>query len=715
MNDAAEIYTGEANPRSMFVEGAFGAGKTTFAIETLFAWLEAGIPPERILVIIPQRTLARRYLLALRDSKHGPLGDVEIRTLGGLAKDAVSLYWLLVAEEAGFINPERSPRFLTIETSQYAMAEFVNEAVRDGRFDAINVSPYQIARQIIDNLGKAAIMGVDYREIPSMLSDAWGGDQRSKRKHTLAYEAAGQVAHTYHQRCLQYRLLDYSLQIELFTRLLNTPGFREQFFRRHTHLIAEHVEEEPALTHDLIRDWLPYLKGALLTYEWGGGYRVFLGADPNGGYALREVCEGVLTLNHSYIMSPELEALRAEVVRVVKRDSEPEGAGDWDSASPEAAGAAFEYEFHSYYPQMLDRVADRIAFLVQEEGVPSREIVVLAPFVSDALRFSLGQKLKSRGIDLVSHRPSRALRDEPAAQCLLTLAALAHPHWGHLPPGDDVAHALQLAIDDLDPVRARLLAKVVYHPSRDEVLTPFSAITNPQMQTRITFLAGQRYDYLRDWLVGYSSDAPSPLDHLFSRLFGEVLSQPGYGFHSDPDAGRVTAELVESARKFRQSLFADSRIDVGEIGRRYFDIVEQGLLAALYVASWRDELADAVFLAPAYTFLMRNRAAEVQFWLDVGSTGWWERLDQPLTHPYVLSRNWQPGAVWTDADEYSRQQDMLYRVMSGLIRRCRRRIVLGISDLGEQGYEQRGPMLRVFQQVLQRYQQTAPGEGADER
>jgi hypothetical protein len=96
----------------------------------------------------------------------------------------------------------------------------------------------------------------------------------------------------------------------------------------------------------------------------------------------------------------------------------------------------------------------------------------------------------------------------------------------------------------------------------------------------------------------------------------------------------------------------------------------------------------------------------VQFWLDVGATGWWERLDQPLTHPYVLSRSWTQGDVWSDGDEFERQQDMLYRIMSGLIRRCRRQVYLGISDLGEQGYEQRGPMLRLFQQILRRHPQT---------
>lgn len=689
-------YIGEANPRTMFVEGPFGAGKTAFAIDTLFAWLESGVPPDQILVMVPQRTLSRRFQLALRDARHGPMGEVEIRTLGGLAQDVSRLYWPVASREMGFTDPHLPPRFLTIETSQYAMSDFVYDAVDNGEFDAVNVAPQQIARQIIDNLGKAAIMRIPYQDIPGLLSDAWGSERPRKRK--LAYQAAGRVAHAFRQYCLQNRLLDYSLQIELLTYLLRQPDFSETFFDRRTHLIVEHVEEESAFVHDLVRDWLPHLSGALLTYEWDSGYRVFLGADPTGGYALRSECDGILTLAHSTVTSPGLEALHDEVAYSLRRpDALP---------APEDTPLDFEYAFHSYYPQMIDWVADQIAHLVHVEGIPPREIVVLAPYLSDAMRFSLSQKLERRGIPTLSHRPSRALRDEPAARCLLTLVALAHPAWDYRPPRADVAHALQLAIGGLDPVRAQLLAKIVYHPRGEQALTAFERI-KPDMQLRITYRAGQLYDQLRMWLTEYASHEPDPLDHVFSRLFGEVLSQPDYGLHADPEAGRIANELVESVRKFRQSLFADQPIDNGEVGLRYFRIVNQGLLAALYVASWRDEMADAVFMAPAYTFLMRSRSAAVQFWLDVGSTGWWERLDQPLTHPYVLSRSWPQGEIWSDADEFERQQDMLYRVMSGLIRRCSQQIYLGISDLGEQGYEQRGPMLRIFQQILRRHPQPA--------
>jgi hypothetical protein len=120
------------------------------------------------------------------------------------------------------------------------------------------------------------------------------------------------------------------------------------------------------------------------------------------------------------------------------------------------------------------------------------------------------------------------------------------------------------------------------------------------------------------------------------------------------------------------------------------------------VAAWNVAPQDAVLLAPAYTFLMSNRPVDVQFWLDAGSGGWVERLFQPLTHPYVLSRHWPRERIWTDADEVEANNATLARLLTGLLLRCRVKIYLGLTELGESGYEQRGALLRAFNRVLTR-------------
>jgi hypothetical protein len=369
---------------------------------------------------------------------------------------------------------------------------------------------------------------------------------------------------------------------------------------------------------------------------------------------------------------------------------------------------------------MLDWVAEEIARLVRDEGTPPGEIAVLAPFLTDALRFSLTNRLAQHEIPARSHRPSRALREEPATRCLLTLAAVAHSEWSICPSRFDVAYALMQAIDGMDLVRAQLLTDIVYRVRDGQpTLGSFDQIKS-EMQERLTFVLGQRYERLRAWIADYAAGPQVELDHFLSRLFGEVLSQSGYHFHRDYDAGRVAANLIESVQKFRwvagETGVLDKRSDVSEsdknpvsgpqsLGQEYLEMVQDGVIAAQYILGWQLQPEDAVLLTPAYTFLMNNRPVDYQFWLNVGGRGWWERLYQPLTHPYVLSRHWprsEDSAIWTDTDEVETRQDALYRLTMGLIRRCRRKVYLGLSELGEQGYEQKGALLHAIQRILRR-------------
>jgi hypothetical protein len=167
----------------------------------------------------------------------------------------------------------------------------------------------------------------------------------------------------------------------------------------------------------------------------------------------------------------------------------------------------------------------------------------------------------------------------------------------------------------------------------------------------------------------------------------------------------VCANLIESAQKFRWAV--ENRLpapyepeDENPLGKEYICMIQEGILAAQYIQSWEIPPDNAVLIAPAYTFLLANQPVDHQFWLDVGSSSWFERLYQPLTHPYVLSREWDPARAWTDADENDSNQETLYRLVLGLARRCRQRIHLGLCELGEGGYESRGLLLRAVQQML---------------
>ena len=699
--------------RRVFLEGPAGSGKTSAAVGRLQRLLASGVSGRNVLVIVPQRTLAGPFEAALAGPEPVAGGEVTVVTFGGLAQRMVDLFWPLAGEAACFAAPDLAPTFLTLETAQYYMARLVRPLLEQGYFETITIERNRIYSQILDNLNKAAVVGFPHTEMAARLKAAWIGDKSQLR----VYDEAQDCATRFREYCLAHNLLDFSLQYEVFVRhLWPCPECRDYLLSRYTHLIVDNLEEDTAVAHDLLREWLPACRSALLVYDWDAGYRRFLGADPGSTHTLVDLCSQKVAFEDPFVTSAELRALGAQLARSFSRKpaflppESPKPASHFDVRS------AIAFEYHRYYPQMVEWVAGEIARLVDEEGVLPGQIAILSPFLSDALRFLLTNALERRGVPARSHRPSRALRDEPAAQCLLTLAALGHPQWRVCPRGADVAQALGFAIAGLDPVRAQLLVLSLYRGHEGApYLNAFEGLP-PDAQERVTYLLGGRYERLRGWLAGYAGGEPAELDHFLSRLFGEVLSQPGFGYHHGFDAGEVAANLIESVRKFRWVTAGRggvrARSQAGEgpasgptlptLGQEYVQMVDDGVVAAQYVRSWQLQPADAVLLAPAYTFLMANRPVDYQFWLDVGSPGWWERLNQPLTQPYVLSRAWPPGALWGDRQEFDARQEALRSLVLGLTRRCRRKIYLALSELSQDGSEQQGPLLRAIQQVLRR-------------
>ncbi|MBN1991545.1 MAG: hypothetical protein JW953_02495 [Anaerolineae bacterium] len=713
-----------------YLTGPAGAGKTTYAAAQLRQLLTGHVPANNILVLVPQQTLAEPYRALFRDSSLPGSGMVDILTMNGLALRTIDLFWPLGATAAGFGRPHERPVFLNIEQAQYYLRQAIEPLLEQGYFDPnvvpVTISLPRLVSQILDNLNKAALIGLSHTEVGQRLAASLTLEPGSR----VALEHTQACVNRFREFCLARNLLDFSLRIETFYQhLWPVPGVQQYLTNRYRHLIIDNVEEDTPFAHTILRQWLPHTESALLVNDEDAGYRIFLGANWRTARDLSNLSNETISMNESHVAPADMLAFGERINQILQRQPNKSTTHNSQftihnsqftinhSADPRQA---ITFEQHRFYPNMIDQVVQRIASLLAQ-GVPPNQIVVLAPFVSDALRFAFVHRMKQRGLPARSHRPSRPLNEEPAAKTMLTLARLAFPGWRMLPEPFDVAQALHQAIADLDLVRANLLTQVVYRqyaPPTSPYLTSFDQIEG-DVRERISYQAGHRFDLLRAWLLRVEPTAPPVLDYFFGRLFEEVLAQPGFGFHGQQEAGEIAAHLIDSARKFRRvaeriainvytnevGVVQEVRLpNTNELNRAYLDLIEQGMLAAQYLRGGDPTPEEAVLITPATTFLMSNRPVDYQFWLDAGSSGWWERISQPLTHPYILAADWEPGRPWTDADEVTTQRDRLSRLVLGLTRRCRKHIYIINAEIGEQGYEQRGQLLMALQQMLRQMQ-----------
>ena len=671
---------------SLFLHGPAGTGKTTAGAARLKRLIDSGVRGDSILVLTSHRVLQDLYLDAATDPDAPASADPVPMTMSALAWRVCNRFWHIVGR-GRFGLGERQPVFLNVEAAQYYMAYVTRPLMNQGAFESVTLPRSRLYSQILDSLNKSATVGFPYTEIGARLDSAWAGDPA---QHNV-YADVQECATRFREFCLQHNLLDYSLLTETFaSRLWPEPEVRQHLLSTYRHLIYDNVEEDVPRSHDIVREWLHEFESALLIYDDGGGYRKFLGADSHTSAALGDVCGEQLGFEDSLVMS-------APVARLADSLAQP-------LSTPAEANEPLPLDVlaERFVPQMMDTVVGRVSSLIVDLGIPPSEIVILAPTLSDAMTFALTSRLEAALIPWRTLRPSRPLRNEAAAQVLLTMAELAHPHWDLHPTRFDVAYAFMRSLD-MDLVRAQMLTDIVYRP-RDLSLSAFDRI-NEEMRERLTFACGDRYSALRDWILRYRGAQPVPLDLCLRNLLVDVLSQPGFGFHTDINGARVAASLIDSIRAFRTALepaFVNLDHPDFDFGQEYVSMLLEGVLPALYLEAWRSETSNAVLVAPAYSFLVMNRPAAFQFWIDAGSSAWYEGLAQPLTNPYVLSREWPAGRQWTFADAEQMGLLNMSQLVAGLLHRCRERLALAISSLGESGFEQRGPMLRAFQRVIDR-------------
>ncbi|MFO7918549.1 MAG: hypothetical protein R6V13_10765 [Anaerolineae bacterium] len=692
----------------LVLRGLPGTGKSTALLARLAALLREGRRPYEILFLVAQRAQGQRYERALASLDAPTRGGADILTFYGLSRRAVSLFWPLVSEAGGFAWPDKEPTFLTIETAQYFMWRIVEPLIAEkGYFGELTIRRERLLSQLIDNLNKAALVGFDHDEVYRRLRGAWTGDS----DHINYYWQAQECINKFREYCLAHNLLDFSLTTKVYHRhLLHRPAYQRYFRSQYRHLLVDNLEENVPVAQEFIAWAKEQCISSVLAYDEGGGYRIFLGADAEGADDLASQGDEVLVFDELLGAADEVVAFAHALRRTLGVET-PESHEDDSSRD-----AVVDQDAGRYWISMIRWVAERVAALV-EEGVAPADIAIVAPYVSEVMRFAIEEELRQSEVEVYLLRPSTPLRDDPVVRGLLVLTLLAHPEWairiqgqGYSPPQEDVALALEVALANLDPVRARRLAEMAYS-FEEGTLVDLSGEREGgpshsglgRLWEQVGYQVREPYEALYAWLETYRQGEPEPLDVFLSRLFGDVLSHSGYAFHAEPDKARAFGRLVESTTKFHAAVGFDEVLEETEVAREYVELVLGGIASAEYLLDWPEaSREEAVVLAPAYTYLTRDIRSDYQFWIDLGSDGWSNRPNQPLTHPYVLSRHWPVGRPWRDIEEEQAKREALARVLLGLATRCRKGVFLAFSDLDIGGVEQSGRLERAIVSVLTR-------------
>lgn len=735
-------------PPSIWISGASRSGKTTRLVDQLCTWvrdnqallaryaqsaiadaerktrplLQAALPPS----LVRSEQTGILVFAANGDSRIALSDQIAIATQGrysiysttplGFFQDEVLLFWPLLLSQLSL--KVQFPLKLRPENEQDLAARFWRSHIDLTLLQQSGLTEQQFIRRSLDFLQLAALAGISLEDIPVILergmphqsvSQTPNLEPFSDLNQPLPWQQIGQLLMQWRNWCLEQGFLTYGIISELYSRyLLPNPVYQTQLIRRYRIVLADDVDNYPAIARHLFEQLLNAGAVGAFTYDPDGAVRLGLGADPTYLAGLAEQCQvEVLNQRPTPSLAEQLDiALTDWLYDPTVLASLPEQIRSIQTTSR---------------GQLLRKTAEVITDAVKSGQVQPQDIAVIAPGLDAIARYTLMQILGHQQIRVESLNDQRPLSDSPTIRALLTLLALVYPGLGRLVDRDAVTEMLvvlsqkpliladQQPSDDstnssasdhspylIDPIRAGLIVDHCFEPHPDSPrLLPLT--TFPRWD-RLGYQGATTYQAIVQWLESQILQQeqrliPSPVS-LLDRAIQRFLWNGSYLPYDQLAALR---ELLETAQHYwevdtrlRQS--QQLELSLHETVGHFIQLLRSGTITANpYPVRPLGAVHQTVTLATVFQYRSSRRTHRWQFWLDAGSPRWLSGVDALLGAPLFL-QDWS-GQPWTAEDAMNANEQRLRRILLDLLGRTTERIYLCHSDLATNGQEQTGPLL----------------------
>ena len=216
---------------------------------------------------------------------------------------------------------------------------------------SVTVQRNRLYSQILYTLNKSAVHGFPHKEISERLLSSWIGDLTQ----AIVFEHAQISANLFREYCYSHNLLDFSLQVELFSNSLKSISQVSEYYQeQYKYLIYDNIEEDIPVCHDFVSALMPCLDSSFIIFDDDAGYRSFLGASPANALELAKLSDSHTRLTDSFTHIENPGSIYTQLSASLLR-SDP---------APIPAEANLDesilVSYQSSYPQILKTVTGKI-------------------------------------------------------------------------------------------------------------------------------------------------------------------------------------------------------------------------------------------------------------------------------------------------------------------------------------------------------------------
>jgi hypothetical protein len=747
---------------SIWITGSSRSGKTAKLVTLFRQWIgEELLPSKQSYRSISGRTWSDRrkvpaiLIFAANDDNRRDFAEkltiaiqgrypILAKTPLGFFQDEVMLFWPLLISRLNL--RAQFPLRLRPETEEELATQLWRKQLERGLVTLPGPNESARVRRLLDLLQLAAVSGIPIEDIPTMLKQGMSEEEGTPE----LWDCMGKLLLEWREWCLERGLVSYGIICDLYGRyLLLDETYQQHLQQRYQAVLADDVDDYPAIARDLFECLLN--KGAVgaFTYNPDGKIRLGLNADPNYLEGLSRRCR-VETLTN--LSNNRLADTLSEVMVEIVSESM------FVPTIPQSVQTIMTIS----RAQLLRQTAQVIIEAVKSGKVQPQEIAIIAPGLDAIARYTLTDLLKREGIAVAPLNDQRPLVSSPMIRALLTLLALVYPGLGHLLDKDSVAEMLvvlsgkqeqvptfresvynppnppdqggnlkqsyssdqggnsysPIPTPHIDPVRAGLIADYCYSPDLENPrLLPME--TFPRWD-RLGHRASSAYLDILQWLEVQRSQQEQGLIASCVVILDRAIQKFLWNGSQLPyDQLAALRELMETAQHYWEvngrlrldekvsrfkvvSLTPSKRLEnskqkpANQTIAQFIGMLRRGTITANPYPLRRvaSTACEAVTLATIFQYRANRSFHRWHFWLDASSTLWLSGGAATLFGANLFLKDWS-GRPWTEEDKINADNERLQRILRDLLGRAGEKVFLCHSDLAVNGTDQNGPLLNL--------------------
>ena len=716
---------------SIWITGPTQSGKTSRLVEQFCVWMQGKTAVEPAGSTQQSKKVKNSHLpktpailvfaangwVELADkiaSQSGGKYPAQTTTPLRFFRDEVILFWPLLISKLNL--RAQFPLRLRPETEQELATKLWRRELDSGLLRQENLNETRLVRRLLDLMQLASASATPIEEISMILEQGISEETGFTSANPACFDCMGELLLRWRGWCLERGLLTYGIICELYWRYLLTDfTYQQHLTRRYEAVLADDVDEYPAMTRNLFDFLLDKGVRGLFTFNRDGAVRLGLDADPDymAGLAGRCVVES---------LNP-----RVDNVGFLLGETIVERVFNIYSYQPALiTSPALQSIQKVARSQLLRDTAEVIIKAVKSKEVEPKDIAVITPGLDAIARYSLMEILSKNGIPVEPLNEQRALASSPMIRGLLTLLGLVYPGLGRLVERDAVAEMLVVlsrhSVDKLlnflpeereenlrfdanlvmaiDPVRAGLLVDHCFHPDPENPrLLP---VTEFPRWDRLGYRATNAYEEILRWIDKQKDQLEQRLIPSFVSVLDRAIQEFLWkGRNLEIDQVTALRELIniaqhywqvdERLRQIQPQEYVAEQVTVGE----FILLLRRGSISAnpfRGLEIWPP--GGAVTLGTIFQYRFNRRFHRWQFWLDAGSPLWGSSGEAARFGYGLFQKNWS-GRSWRSEDQSREDEARLRRILLDLLCRAREKVYLCHSDLAVNGQDQTGPLLTL--------------------